>query len=457
MLFKKTYTEPTLNHCYIKIKYVLLPNNFNTDTDMLTIKQIVENQDAVVRGLEKKHFKGAREAIEQVIAVDNKRKTAQAELDSLLSEIKTLSKSIGAFMKEGKREEAEAAKQKVAAIKEQTATLEVTMKEAEEERKQLLYTIPNIPYDLVPEGSCAEDNVIVKTGGENTQLPENPLPHWELAKKYNLIDFDLGVKITGAGFPVYVGAGARLQRALINFFLDEARAAGYVEIMPPTVVNAASGYGTGQLPDKEGQMYHCTEDDLYLIPTAEVPVTNIYRDVILNENELPIKNCAYTQCFRREAGSYGKDVRGLNRLHEFSKIEIVRIDTPEHSAQSHEEMLTHVEGLLQKLELPYRILRLCGGDMSFTAALCYDFEVYSEAQGRWLEVSSVSNFDSYQANRLQCRYRNADKKIQLCHTLNGSALALPRIVAALLENFQTPEGIRIPKALQPYMGCDMIK
>lgn len=424
---------------------------------MLTIKQITENQDAIIRGLEKKHFKGAKEAIEQVLAVDNKRKAAQAELDSLLSEIKILSKSIGGLMKEGKKEEAEAAKQKVATIKEQTSVLEAAMKEAEEERKQILYTIPNIPYDLVPEGTCAEDNVIVKTGGENTQLPENPLPHWELAKKYNLIDFDLGVKITGAGFPVYVGAGARLQRALINFFLDEARAAGYIEIMPPTVVNAASGYGTGQLPDKEGQMYHCTEDDLYLIPTAEVPVTNIYRDVILNENELPIKNCAYTQCFRREAGSYGKDVRGLNRLHEFSKIEIVRIDTPEHSQQSHDEMLAHVEGLLQKLELPYRILRLCGGDMSFTAALCYDFEVYSEAQGRWLEVSSVSNFDSYQANRLQCRYRNADKKIQLCHTLNGSALALPRIVAALLENFQTPEGIRIPKVLQPYMGCDMIK
>lgn len=424
---------------------------------MLTIKQITENQDAVIRGLEKKHFKGAKEAIEQVLIVDNKRKAAQAELDSLLSEIKILSKSIGGLMKEGKKEEAEAAKQKVATIKEQTSVLEAAMKEAEEERKQILYTIPNIPYDLVPEGTCAEDNVIVKTGGENTQLPENPLPHWELAKKYNLIDFDLGVKITGAGFPVYVGAGARLQRALINFFLDEARAAGYIEIMPPTVVNAASGYGTGQLPDKEGQMYHCTEDDLYLIPTAEVPVTNIYRDVILNENELPIKNCAYTQCFRREAGSYGKDVRGLNRLHEFSKIEIVRIDTPEHSQQSHDEMLAHVEGLLQKLELPYRILRLCGGDMSFTAALCYDFEVYSEAQGRWLEVSSVSNFDSYQANRLQCRYRNADKKIQLCHTLNGSALALPRIVAALLENFQTPEGIRIPKVLQPYMGCDMIK
>lgn len=424
---------------------------------MLTIKQITENQDAVIRGLEKKHFTGAKEAIEQVLAVDNKRKAAQAELDSLLSEIKILSKSIGGLMKEGKKEEAEAAKQKVATIKEQTSVLEAAMKEAEEERKQILYTIPNIPYDLVPEGTCAEDNVIVKTGGENTQLPENPLPHWELAKKYNLIDFDLGVKITGAGFPVYVGAGARLQRALINFFLDEARAAGYVEIMPPTVVNAASGYGTGQLPDKEGQMYHCTEDDLYLIPTAEVPVTNIYRDVILNENELPIKNCAYTQCFRREAGSYGKDVRGLNRLHEFSKIEIVHIDTPEHSQQSHDEMLAHVEGLLQKLELPYRILRLCGGDMSFTAALCYDFEVYSEAQGRWLEVSSVSNFDSYQANRLQCRYRNADKKIQLCHTLNGSALALPRIVAALLENFQTPEGIRIPKVLQPYMGGDMIK
>lgn len=424
---------------------------------MLTIKQITENQDAVIHGLKKKHFTGAKEAIEQVLAVDNKRKAAQAELDSLLSEIKILSKSIGGLMKEGKKEEAEAAKQKVATIKEQTSVLEAAMKEAEEERKQILYTIPNIPYDLVPEGTCAEDNVIVKTGGENTQLPENPLPHWELAKKYNLIDFDLGVKITGAGFPVYVGAGARLQRALINFFLDEARAAGYIEIMPPTVVNAASGYGTGQLPDKEGQMYHCTEDDLYLIPTAEVPVTNIYRDVILNENELPIKNCAYTQCFRREAGSYGKDVRGLNRLHEFSKIEIVRIDTPEHSQQSHDEMLAHVEGLLQKLELPYRILRLCGGDMSFTAALCYDFEVYSEAQGRWLEVSSVSNFDSYQANRLQCRYRNADKKIQLCHTLNGSALALPRIVAALLENFQTPEGIRIPKVLQPYMGCDMIK
>ena len=414
---------------------------------MLTIKQITEDKDAVIRDL----------AIDQVLTTDNKRKTAQAELDSLLAEIKTLSKDIGAFMKNGEKVKAEEAKDKVSEIKVRTKELEEVMKNALDERTQLLYAIPNIPYDLVPEGQGAEDNVVVKTGGHDTVLPQNALPHWELAKKYNLIDFDLGVKITGAGFPVYIGQGARLQRALINFFLDEARAAGYTEIMPPTVVNAASGYGTGQLPDKEGQMYHCQEDDLYLIPTAEVPVTNIYRDVILEEKELPVKNCAYTQCFRREAGSYGKDVRGLNRLHEFSKIEIVRIDTPEHSAQSHQEMLDHVEGLLQKLELPYRILRLCGGDMSFTAAICYDFEVYSEAQQRWLEVSSVSNFDSYQANRLQCRYRGADKKIQLCHTLNGSALALPRILAALLEDFQTPEGIRIPKALQPYMGCDMIK
>lgn len=425
---------------------------------MLTIKQINEDKEAVIRGLEKKKFTEAREAIDAVLAADGKRKSTQTELDAVLAEQKTLAKNIGAFMKAGQKEEAETAKARVAELKTRSAELEELKKAAEEERTQLLYTIPNVPYELVPEGTCAEDNVVVKTGGQETALPVDPLPHWELAKKYDLIDFDLGVKITGAGFPVYKGLGARLQRALINFFLDEAREAGYLEIMPPTVVNEASGYGTGQLPDKEGQMYHCTLDNLYLIPTAEVPVTNIYRDVILEESELPIKNCAYTQCFRREAGSYGKDVRGLNRLHEFSKIEIVRIDRPEHSQQSHDEMLAHVEGLLQKLELPYRILRLCGGDMSFTAALCYDFEVYSEAQGRWLEVSSVSNFDSYQANRLHCRYRRAeDKKIELCHTLNGSALALPRIVAALLENFQTPEGIRIPKALQPYMGCEMIK
>ena len=425
---------------------------------MLTIKQINEDKEAVIRGLEKKKFTEARAAIDAVLAADGKRKSAQTELDAVLAEQKTLAKNIGAFMKAGQKEEAETAKARVAELKTRSAELEELKKAAEEERTQLLYTIPNVPYELVPEGTCAEDNVVVKTGGQETALPVDPLPHWELAKKYDLIDFDLGVKITGAGFPVYKGLGARLQRALINFFLDEAREAGYLEIMPPTVVNEASGYGTGQLPDKEGQMYHCTLDNLYLIPTAEVPVTNIYRDVILEESELPIKNCAYTQCFRREAGSYGKDVRGLNRLHEFSKIEIVRIDRPEHSQQSHDEMLAHVEGLLQKLELPYRILRLCGGDMSFTAALCYDFEVYSEAQGRWLEVSSVSNFDSYQANRLHCRYRRAeDKKIELCHTLNGSALALPRIVAALLENFHTPEGIRIPKALQPYMGCEMIK
>lgn len=424
---------------------------------MLTIKQILEDKEAVIRGLEKKHFAGAREAIDKVLEYDNQRKQAQAKLDSLLAEVKNISKTIGALMKQGKKNEAEAAKKQVEQIKQQTVELEACKKEAEEARTQVLYTIPNVPYDLVPEGKTAEDNLIVKTGGHDTPLPENALPHWELAKKYNLIDFDLGVKISGAGFPVYIGQGARLQRALINFFLDEARKAGYVEIMPPTVVNAASGYGTGQLPDKEGQMYHCNLDDLYLIPTAEVPVTNIYRDVIIPEKDLPIKNCAYTQCFRREAGSYGKDVRGLNRLHEFSKIEIVRIDKPEHSEQSHQEMLAHVEGLLQKLELPYRILRLCGGDMSFTAAICYDFEVYSEAQQRWLEVSSVSNFDSYQANRLQCRYRSAETgKPALCHTLNGSALALPRIVAALLEDFQTPEGIRIPKALQPYMGCEMI-
>ena len=424
---------------------------------MLTIKQILEDKEAVIRRLEKKHFAGAREAIDKVLEYDNQRKQAQAKLDSLLAEVKNISKTIGALMKQGKKDEAEAAKKQVEQIKQQTVELEACKKEAEEARTQVLYTIPNVPYDLVPEGKTAEDNLIVKTGGHDTPLPENALPHWELAKKYNLIDFDLGVKISGAGFPVYIGQGARLQRALINFFLDEARKAGYVEIMPPTVVNAASGYGTGQLPDKEGQMYHCNLDDLYLIPTAEVPVTNIYRDVIIPEKDLPIKNCAYTQCFRREAGSYGKDVRGLNRLHEFSKIEIVRIDKPEHSEQSHQEMLAHVEGLLQKLELPYRILRLCGGDMSFTAAICYDFEVYSEAQQRWLEVSSVSNFDSYQANRLQCRYRSAETgKPALCHTLNGSALALPRIVAALLEDFQTTEGIRIPKALQPYMGCEMI-
>lgn len=424
---------------------------------MLTLKMIMEQTDKVIAGLEKKHFKNAKETIAEVLELNSKRRSTQNILDKNLSEVNQLSRSIGALMKEGKKEEAEAAKKHVAEIKESNKSLQAEMDKAAEDMQTLLFTIPNVPYDEVPEGNGAEDNLVVKMGGMETELPKNALPHWELAKKYNLIDFDLGVKITGAGFPVYIGQGARLQRALINFFLDEARNAGYLEIMPPTVVNQASGYGTGQLPDKEGQMYHCNLDDLYLIPTAEVPVTNIYRDVILDEKQLPVKNCAYTQCFRREAGSYGKDVRGLNRLHEFSKVELVRIDTPEHSKVSHQEMLGHVEGLLQKLELPYRILRLCGGDISFTAAICYDFEVYSEAQKRWLEVSSVSNFDTYQANRLKCRYRDADKKIQLCHTLNGSALALPRIVAALLENNQTPEGIRIPKALVPYTGFDMIK
>lgn len=424
---------------------------------MLTINQITENKEVAIKGLEKKHFPHAAEAINKVIAINDERKALQAELDQNLASQNAAAKSIGQLMREGKKKEAEDAKANVAQLKGFSKQLQDKKEQKEEELKQLLYTIPNLPYPEVPEGATAADNVVVKIGGTETILPQNAAPHWELAKRYHLIDFDLGVKISGAGFPVYIGQGARLQRALINFFLDEARNAGYTEIQPPTVVNAASGYGTGQLPDKEGQMYHCEVDDLYLIPTAEVPVTNIYRDVILDEKDLPIKNCAYTQCFRREAGSYGKDVRGLNRLHEFSKIELVRIDTPDHSRQSHQEMLDHVEGLLRKLELPYRILRLCGGDMSFTSSICYDFEVYSEAQKRWLEVSSVSNFDTYQANRLHCRYRKDGKKITLCHTLNGSALALPRIVAALLEDFQTPEGIRIPKALQPYTGFDMIK
>ena len=423
---------------------------------MLTLKVITEETDRVIRGLEKKHFKDAKESIAKVIELNDKRRSAQTQLDNNLAEVNSTSKLIGSLMKEGKKEEAEAAKKRVSEIKEASKSLQAEMDQAAEDMQNLLYTIPNIPHESVPEGNSAEDNVVEKMGGMETELPKDALPHWELTKKYDLIDFDLGVKITGAGFPVYKGQGARLQRALINFFLDEARDAGYLEIMPPTVVNQASGFGTGQLPDKEGQMYHCNLDDLYLIPTAEVPVTNIYRDVILEEKSLPIKNCAYTQCFRREAGSYGKDVRGLNRLHEFSKVEIVRIDTPEHSYESLKEMLAHVESLLVKLELPYRILRLCGGDISFTAALCFDFEVYSEAQKRWLEVSSVSNFENYQANRLKCRFRGEDKKTQLCHTLNGSALALPRIVAALLENNQTPEGIRIPKALVPYCGFEII-
>ncbi len=424
---------------------------------MLTLKLISEETERVIKGLNKKHFPNAEETIKKVLDIDKHRRETQQELDANLSEAKKMAASIGQLMKQGQKEQADAAKAEVAALKEKNKALETEKAEAEKELLSVLYTIPNIPNDDVPEGKDANDNVVVKEGGVIPDLPEDAMCHWDLCKKWGLIDFDLGVKITGAGFPLYIGKMARFQRALEAFFLDEARKSGYLEVQPPFVVNEASGYGTGQLPDKEGQMYHCNLDNLYLIPTAEVPVTNIYRDVILDEKDLPIKNCAYTQCFRREAGSYGKDVRGLNRLHEFSKIEIVRIDKPEHSKESHKEMLEHVEGLLKKLELPYRILLLCGGDQSFTSAVCYDFEVYSEAQGRWLEVSSVSNFDTYQANRLKCRYRHAeDKKIELCHTLNGSALALPRIVAAILEDNQTPEGIRVPKALVPYMGCELI-
>ena len=424
---------------------------------MLTLKLISEETERVIKGLEKKHFKGAKDAVEKVLETDKRRRDAQQKLDKNKQEANSMSKQIGMLMKDGKTQEAEEVKAKVAVYKENDKLLQTQMTEAEQELTTLLCNIPNIPADEVPEGKDANDNVVVKEGGVIPQLPEDALCHWDLCKKFNLIDFDLGVKITGAGFPIYIGKMARLQRALEAFFLEEARKSGYLEVQPPLVVNQASGYGTGQLPDKEGQMYHAEQDDLYLIPTAEVPVTNIFRDVILDEKDLPVMRCAYSACFRREAGSYGKDVRGLNRLHQFDKVEIVRIDKPEHSHESHKKMLEHVEGLLQKLELPYHILLLCGGDMSFTASICYDFEVWSAAQKRWLEVSSVSNFESYQANRLKCRYRHTeDKKIELCHTLNGSALALPRIVAAIIENNQTPEGIRVPKVLVPYCGFEML-
>ncbi|MBF0649761.1 MULTISPECIES: serine--tRNA ligase [Dysgonomonas] len=422
---------------------------------MLTLKTISENPGLVIKKLAKKHFDG-KEIIEKVLDIDQTRKKTQTTLDASLAESNNLSKHIGQLMKEGKKTEAEAAKNRVSELKGENKILEDALRQAEQDLQDLLVLIPNLPADEVPEGRTPEDNVVERTGGVIPDLGEDALPHWDLAKKYDLIDFELGVKISGAGFPVYKGKGARLQRALINYFLDKAREAGYLEVQPPYVVNAASGYGTGQLPDKEGQMYHATVDDLYLIPTAEVPVTNIYRDVILEEKDFPVMNTAYSACFRREAGSYGKDVRGLNRLHQFDKVEIVRIDKPEHSYQSLKEMVAHVQSLVEELGLPWRILRLCGGDMSFTSALTFDFEVFSAAQQRWLEVSSVSNFESYQANRLKCRYRDADKKIQLVHTLNGSALALPRIVAALLENNQTPEGIRIPDALVPYTGFEFI-
>ncbi len=422
---------------------------------MLTLKVIRENRDEVVEKLTKKNF-DSEKIIDAIIELDDKRRISQTALDSHLSEINTLSKSIGGFMREGRKEEAESAKQRVAELKEVSKNYETTLKDAETEIQNLLVTIPNLPHDSVPVGKSAEDNLVERSGGITPDLDEDALPHWDLAKRYDLIDFELGVKITGAGFPVYKGKGARLQRALINFFLDNAREAGFVEVQPPYVVNSASGFGTGQLPDKEGQMYHVGLDDLYLIPTAEVPVTNLYRDVILDEKDLPVKNTAYSACFRREAGSYGKDVRGLNRLHQFDKVEIVCIDKPENSYLRLDEMVRYVQTLVEKLELPWRILRLCGGDMSFTSALTFDFEVFSAAQQRWLEVSSVSNFESYQANRLKCRYRDEERKTRLCHTLNGSALALPRIVAALLENNQTPEGIKIPEALIPYTGFEKI-
>lgn len=424
---------------------------------MLTLKLISEETERVVKGLEKKHFQGAREAVEKVLEYDKLRREAQQKLDANKQQQKQLSAQIGGLMKQGKKDEAEGIKAQVAELKSADKAVQEIMDKAQKDMTDVLLTIPNIPNEDVPEGKDANDNVVVKEGGVKPDLPADAVCHWDICKKFNLVDFDLGVKVTGAGFPIYIGKMARFQRALEAFFLEEARKSGYLEVQPPYLVNQASGLGTGQLPDKEGQMYHANLDDLYLIPTAEVPVTNIFRDVILDEADLPIKRCAYSACFRREAGSYGKDVRGLNRLHQFDKVELVRIDTPQHSYESLKEMLNHVEGLCQKLELPYHILRLCGGDMSFTSSICYDFEVWSAAQKRWLEVSSVSNFESYQANRLHCRYRHTgDKKIELCHTLNGSALALPRIVAAILENNQTPDGVRVPKALVPYCGFEML-
>ena len=422
---------------------------------MLTLQLINQDPEEVIRRLAVKQFDG-REPIMRIVELDKQRRALQKQRDDNAAVLNKMAAQIGALMKQGNRDEAENVKAQVASLKTANKEIDDNLTAAQDEITEILLSVPNVPYSGVPEGRTAEDNVVEKTGGKMPDLPEDALPHWDLARKYNLIDFDLGVKITGAGFPVYVGKGARLQRALVQFFLDEAGKAGYVEIEPPFVVNEASGLGTGQLPDKEGQMYHCQVDNFYLIPTAEVPVTNMYRDVIIPQDELPKKNCAFSACFRREAGSYGKDVRGLNRLHQFDKVEIVRIEKPEDSYAALEEMKDHVQGLLEKLELPWHILRLCGGDMSFTSAITFDFEVWSAAQQRWLEVSSVSNFETYQANRLKCRYRGDDKKTRLCHTLNGSALALPRIVAALLENNQTPEGIRIPAALQRYTGFDII-
>ena len=422
---------------------------------MLTLQAIKANPQYIIERLAVKGFDAAG-PINKILELDAERRRLQQKSDSDASKLKKLAASIGALMKQGKKEEAEQAKSEVAALKSGQKGIQDLLVQVEDSMREVLLSVPNTPCEAVPHGLTAEDNVVEKSGGPMPELGPDALSHWELARKYNIIDWELGVKVTGAGFPFYIGKGARLQRALQQFFLDEAWKAGYIEVEPPFVVNEASGYGTGQLPDKEGQMYHCQVDNLYLIPTAEVPVTNIYRDMIIPEAELPKKNCAYSPCWRREAGSYGKDVRGLNRLHQFDKVEIVRIEKPENSYAALEEMKDHVQGLLDKLGLPWHILRLCGGDMGFTSAITFDFEVWSAAQKRWLEVSSVSNFESYQANRLKCRYRDSDKKIHLCHTLNGSALALPRIVAALLENNQTPEGIVIPEVLRPYCGFDMI-
>ena len=422
---------------------------------MLTLQQLRGEKELAIKKLAKKGVDAAP-IIAKIEELDDARKALQVELDNCLAEQNKAAKEIGMLMGQGRREEAEERKQQVAALKAKSAELSAQHEEASAALQAQIVLLPNFPADIVPEGKTAEDNLIVKIDENYSELPENPLPHWELAKKYDIIDFDLGVKLTGAGFPVYKGKGARLQRALINYFLDYNTAAGYQEVEPPVMVNEASGFGTGQLPDKEGQMYHATADNFYLVPTAEVPVTNIFRDVILDEKEFPVKMTAYTPCFRREAGSYGKDVRGLNRLHQFDKVEIVQLALPEQSYEALDGMVAHVEGLVKSLGLPYRILRLCGGDMSFTSALTYDFEVYSEAQKRWLEVSSVSNFESFQANRLKLRYKDSNKKTKLAHTLNGSSLALPRIVAALLENNQTPEGIRVPEVLRPYTGFDLI-
>ena len=421
---------------------------------MLQVNFLKEHRDRVLEGLKKRNFKDL-ELVDSAISLDDERKKVQFDMDSQLAEINKISKEIGLLMKEGKKEEAESAKQKTAQYKEASKELQQKLNEIEEKLTEILYLIPNIPHESVKAGVSTDDNENIYQSHDVKGLGEGAIPHWELASKYNLINFELGVKIAGAGFPVYLGKGAKLQRSLVQFFLDRNTEAGYMEVNPPHVVNEASGYGTGQLPDKEGQMYFVNEDNLYLIPTAEVPVTNIYRDVILEEKELPVKNTAFSQCYRREAGSYGAHVRGLNRLHQFEKVEIVRIEKPENSYQALEEMVEHVKGLLTDLELPFRILRLCGGDMGFTSALTYDFEVWSAAQEKWLEVSSVSNFETFQANRLKCRYK-ADGKTQLVHTLNGSAMALPRIMAALLENNQTADGIKIPKKLAEYTKFDII-